>query len=134
MKLKQKDLKQYREKLAREQGDICALCGTKMEPHELTLDHCHETGHCRRVLHRSCNQSEGRILSWIKRSRAEDPLTFIENLVEYWVQDYSTSPVHPTHLTEQQKQIKKLKRKLKVLKTERGKQRVRDKIKQLQEQ
>lgn len=133
MRLKQKELQAYRKKLLKEQQGICPLCGTEIHPGEDTLDHDHKTGHCRRVLHRSCNQVEGRVLSWIKRSRSQDAVLFVQNMLQYWEQDYSLNPIHPTHLSEKQKQIQKLKRKRMKVKTERAKQRYTDQIRKLQE-
>lgn len=133
MRLKSKEIKKYRAELLREQKSICPLCETPILPGEDTLDHDHGTGHIRRVLHRSCNHAEGRILSWIKRSRGTDPVSFLQNMAEYWLDDYTRNPIHPTHKSLEEKHIQKLKRKLKTLKTERGKQRVREQIRDLQE-
>lgn len=131
MKLTVKEKQKYRLELLQKQQGICPLCGTVILPEESTLDHDHVTGKIRRVLHRSCNQAEGRILSWIRRSRATDPLEFLEALVQYWQEDYSSMPEHPTHKNLYEKELSKLKRKLRSLKTERGKARCRDKIQKL---
>lgn len=134
MKLKTKEIKAYRAKLLKQQKGMCALCGEPILEGEDTLDHCHDTGNIRKVLHRSCNQSEGRIKSWIKRSRATDSLLFLRNLLLYWESDYSENPIHPTHLSENQKEIQRLKKRMKKVKTEKTKQRYRDRIKELQDE
>jgi Recombination endonuclease VII len=131
MKLTVKEKGKYRNDLLQQQNNLCPLCGTVIFEGEQTLDHDHSTGKVRRVLHRSCNQAEGRILSWIRRSRATDPLEFLEALVRYWQEDYSDMPEHPTHKNEFEIKLSKLKRKLRSLKTERGKARCRDQIQKL---
>lgn len=44
MRIKQSEIKVYREKLLKEQNNICPLCKTKISKQEATLDHDHETG------------------------------------------------------------------------------------------
>ena len=119
-RLKQKDIKEYREKLLKEQDYVCPLCKTKIEYKEAALDHDHETGHIRYVLHHSCNQAEGRAVSWAKRSRDSDPYHFLRNLVEFHEKDYTHQPLHPNHLTENEKELKRLRKHQKKLKTQKG--------------
>lgn len=93
-----REIREYRERLLRKQRYICPLCRERIELHEATLDHCHVTGNVRAVLHRSCNAAEGKILHWAGvRSRGDDPLLFIKNLLAYWKRDFTESPMHPTH-------------------------------------
>lgn len=97
-RLQAKELKEYREKQLHSQKNICPLCETEVLPEEATLDHCHVTGHVRQVLHRSCNAAEGRILSWAgRRSRGDDPVKFLKNLLKYWGKSYLKNPIHPIH-------------------------------------
>lgn len=112
---------------------MCPLCETEIQTGHDTLDHCHQSGHTRRVLCRNCNQIEGRVLSWLRRSYTE-PITFLRNLVMYWEQDYEDTPIHPNHKTDIEKKIMKLKRRMRTLKTERARQKYRDKIRKLKEQ
>jgi hypothetical protein len=113
----------------------CALCGRDLDLSEAVLDHCHETGRVRGVLHRQCNQVEGRVISWVKRSGCgTDPSSvrvFIENILAYWDLDFSQNPLHPNHRTESEKEILKLKRRMKKLKTQKAKQRYKQKIEEL---
>ena len=127
MKLKQKDLKDFRYDLWCDQSHICPLCLKKIKDHEAVLDHCHTEGHVRRVLHRQCNSVEGKIMYWAKRS-GSDPIEFLKKVIEYQDLDYSNMPIHPKHLTEVEKEIKKLKRRQKQLKTQRGRERLQVKI------
>jgi len=107
MRLKPKDLKQYRIDQLKKQKNICPLCNEKILEEEAVLDHDHSSGKIRHVLHRSCNAAEGRIKSWINRSRFNgDHEVFISNLLEYIKQDYTCNPEHPGHLTKRCKQFK----------------------------
>ena len=110
------------------QGGICPLCLTGILPKEAALDHDHNTGHVRCVLHKSCNSAEGRIVSWAKRSRAKDPYFFLKNLYDLHRKDYSSNPIHPTHLTDNEKEIKKLRKRQRKLKTQKGRDRLQVRI------
>lgn len=134
MKLKQKQIKQYREHLIKLQQNQCPLCQSELLPEDAVLDHDHETGHIRFALHRSCNSAEGRIVSWAKRSRAQDPYFFLKNMYDLHRKDYSSNPIHPSHKTPVEKEILKLKRHMKKLKTQRGRDRVMKKIKELKKE
>ena len=133
MRLKPKEVKPFRLSLLRKQNYLCPLCETNILPHEATLDHDHGSGRVRRVLHRSCNQAEGRILSWIKRSRGSDAKIFINNLAQYWDVDYRDMPFHPNHRNDVEKEIDKLYKRMRKLKTKRAKQGYMDKINALKE-
>ena len=128
MKLRPKDLAAYRLEMLKKQGFQCPLCLNQIAPEEACLDHDHDTGHIRFVLHRSCNSAEGRILSWAKRSRADDKYEFLKNLYDMHRKDYRSNPIHPTYLTPNEKEIKKLKKHQKKLKTQRGRDKVQVKI------
>ena len=133
MRLKRQEIKEYRAKLLRKQQGICPLCSLKIEQEDATLDHNHTTGKVRRVLHRSCNTAEGKILSWCFRTKSNDPELLLSNLILYWRESYDDQPYHPAHLTEDQKLIKKYRRLLRKSKRERTKQKYRDLIKEVQD-
>lgn len=110
-KLKATEIKRYRERQIKRQKGICPLCRTELLPEDATLDHCHETGHVRMALHRSCNQAEGRILSWAgKRSRGDNPEEFVKNLLQYWKRDFHTKPIHHTHGQKKKKRKPRMKK------------------------
>lgn len=113
MKLRASQVKEYRERQIRRQKGVCPLCKEELLPEDATLDHCHTTGHVRQALHRSCNSAEGRILMWAgQRSRGDDPVEFIRNLLRYWQKDFTGKPIHHTHGRK-----KKRKRKPRMKKT-----------------
>ena len=127
MRLKAKDIKPLRELMLKQQKFMCMLCKKKLSYKDAALDHCHETGHIRGVLHKTCNSIEGRILHWAKRSRGK-PNEFLQSLIEYWAVDYTTNPIHPTHRNDAEKEILSLSRRARKVKTPAAKQRYRDKI------
>lgn len=132
-RLRQSEIKKYREKQWREQDRVCPLCGKRILKDQAVLDHNHGDGNIRMVLHRQCNHVEGRVLDWIKRvGNGVNPVEFLENLLSYWEQDFSKNPLHPNHLTENEKEIKKLRKRMRTVKKQQTKQKYRDRIKELQ--
>ncbi len=112
MRLKQTELKKQRTEMLSKQNSVCPLCNELILEEDAVLDHDHGTGKVRSVLHRSCNQAEGRIKSWINRSRfVGDHEVFLQNLIEYIQCDYSDNPEHPSHLTKLCKQFSALNKK-----------------------
>lgn len=107
-RLKQKEIKGYRTELWVLQDQTCPLCHQHIEKEDAVLDHCHKTGHIRAVLHRSCNSSEGRVMKWAYSSKAYDPLYYLNNLIKYHNEDFTSNPFHPKHLTPNEKEIKRL--------------------------
>ena len=127
-RLKQKELADYRYELWCEQSHICPLCDKQIEKEDAVLDHCHATGRVRRVLHRSCNSSEGRVMKWAYSSKSSDPFIFLNNLIKYHQSNYEDMPFHPKHLTPNEKEIKKLKKHQKKLKTQKARDRYQVRI------
>ncbi len=129
MQLKTSEIKSYREKQLELQLGICPLCYRGIAPSEAALDHCHRTGMVRRVLHRTCNSVEGRILHWAKRNGKIEYTKFIRNLLEYWSQDYSLNPIHPNHDKAKRVRKKKVRRVRKPVRSSRNtKQVLRKKV------
>ena len=95
--LTHREIKEWREKLLKKQKGVCPLCGELIATGEAALDHCYDTGHIRAVLHTSCNGAEGQVKRWAgRRSRGNDHILFVKNLLKYWKKDYSKLPLHPT--------------------------------------
>lgn len=129
-KLRQKDLPKYREELLDKQGGLCAVCQQPIEK-DPVLDHDHETGHCRGVLHRECNAVEGKLINWLRRFKI-DQTRFLEGVLAYWDAEHNQNPIHPKHKTEVEKEILRLKRKVKQVKKLETKKKYQDLIRQLQ--
>ena len=108
--LRPKDILPLRLKKIQEQANVCPLCELELLPEDAALDHCHTTEHVRQVLHRSCNSAEGKILHWAgQRSKGDDPVEFVSNLLGYWQQDYTDRPLHPTHGKPRKRRAKRRK-------------------------
>lgn len=133
-RLSNAEIAEYRERLLKEQNNVCPLCENHIEPDEAVLDHDHDTGLVRAVLHRSCNGSEGRILTFAStRCRSDDPKLFIRNLMKYWDADYGENPFHPQHQIPEEIERLALKRKLRHLKRQSTIDATKARIKELNE-
>jgi hypothetical protein len=131
-RIKQSEVQGIRERMLKEQKGICPLCGYPIDS-DPVLDHCHDTGKIRGVLHRQCNHAEGRVLDWIKRTgKRVNPLAFIKSLAAYWSTDFSKNPYHYTHSTAIEKEIRRLKKQQKKLKTDKKKAEYQQRIEALQ--
>jgi hypothetical protein len=106
-------------KLHKEQGGICPLCQRGIDlkiKGEAVMDHCHETGLVRGILHRSCNAAEGKVANAAGRWGAKTMdyesgvIPYLENLVAY-LKRPKHNLIYPSHLTpEEQKDKANLKR------------------------
>lgn len=131
-RLKTKEISDYRDKLLKEQNNLCGLQNIPIEEGQAVLDHNHTDGFIRSVLSRNANAIEGRILSLIGRLKGTpEPIQFLKDLIQYWEQDYSHHPYHPNHKLEQEKEKTKLKRKLKKLKSKHHIEKTKQEIKDL---
>ena len=73
------------------QNGLCPLCGKRIDltiKGEGVVDHDHDTGQIRGILHRSCNAAEGKISNaaarWgAKSSSYSDIIAYLESLVLY---------------------------------------------------
>jgi hypothetical protein len=107
----------YRKKLLAEQGGLCPLC---VLPVDLTLkgegvvDHNHDTGEIRGILHRSCNAAEGKAANAIGRwgtkvNTYDAIIAYTERLLHYW-KTSGTGMVYHSHKSPEEKaQADKLK-------------------------
>ena len=96
MKLKTTEVKPLRERLLTEQGGRCALCGQLIDEGKAVLDHDHATGHCRGVLHRSCNSVLGKWERGRRYGKDFDPVHAAKGLFAYLTKP-QTHPIHPAH-------------------------------------
>lgn len=102
--------------LKTKQDGLCPICQkeisleVKGNKSDYVVDHCHETGEIRGVLHRSCNAAEGKVANaagrWgAKSTKYEDIIPFLVNLVNYLKhsQLMGTGLMYPDHKTPEQK-------------------------------
>lgn len=103
-------------RLITKQSRLCAICGKPIDmtltgvKSDMVVDHCHETGLIRGILHKSCNSAEGKVVNaagrWgAKSTKYEDVIPFLENLVEYLKTSYTepSGMIYPDHKTPEQK-------------------------------
>lgn len=107
------EIPEITKELMKKQNYICPICGQSLlsvAASNRVLDHCHEKGYVRAVLHRGCNGTEGKVRrvfsSWGRSGESE--LTMIrslENLAAFWRLHMSpqTEYIHPSHMTGPQK-------------------------------
>jgi|TARA_Y100000310_G_scaffold341489_1_gene440795 hypothetical protein len=113
-------VKEIRDRLLKGQGGICLICNKPIERGLEVLDHQHENGRVRAVLHRSCNSLEGKIHNGIKRfaglDTTEDNVEVYElflRLTHFWQADYSQNPFHPSHKFAEHKEASLLRKAIK---------------------
>lgn len=97
--------------LTKKQGGKCAVCGFPFTQRDRpVLDHDHDTGRVRGVLHNSCNGAEGRIKSKAKMGHtgvsAADYVIGLGKYLELHKKP-QTRLIHHTHLTEDEKRLKR---------------------------
>ena len=132
-KLKSNEKAAYRAEQLDKQGGVCPLCENEIPEGQDTLDHCHDTGHVRKVLCRNCNSIEGRVKHWASRVQC-DAQQWLNNLMWYWNQDYTNNPVYPSHQTEIEKEISRLRKVMKKRKRAKTKAKYQAQINRLLKQ
>jgi hypothetical protein len=102
-KLKNNEIKPYREVQLGQQNQCCALCGQYIED-DAVLDHDHKTGLIRQVLHRGCNSLLGKIENSMPRSRVDIRRLegIAHNLISYLTTTH-TDILHPSYKTSEQR-------------------------------
>jgi hypothetical protein len=105
--LKPTEVAGIRAQLLKKQGGVCAVCGQKILGRDVAvLDHDHDTGFIRGVLHSSCNGIEGRMKSLAHRShKGVLSADYIIGLGKY-LEHHKVPRIgafHPTYKTPQQK-------------------------------
>lgn len=90
IKLKAKEVELVKKEYLVKQNFRCPLCDTTLAGIPLSkvaLDHCHDTGYCRGVLHMGCNRVDGivkkAIMQWGRTSGLKEQSAYIKRLGEY---------------------------------------------------
>lgn len=112
VKLARSAMRTFVAKLLKDQGGNCPLCGLPIDlkiKGEGVLDHDHDSGRIRGVLHRSCNAAEGKVANaagrWGAKSTAyKDIVPWLENLVAY-LKTPQQRFIYPYHQTEDEKRL-----------------------------
>ncbi len=95
------------------QGGNCSLCNKPINlkvmgnKSDYVVDHCHETGEIRGVLHRSCNAAEGKVANaagrWGAKSMSyKELIPWLKNMLEY-LEKPGTGLIYPDHKTVEEK-------------------------------
>lgn len=107
-KLSRSQMRPYTMKLLKEQNGICPLCTgpinmtlTAGHKTDFALDHCHETGRIRGVLHRSCNGALGKmdnaIGRWGAKSMSYEAIVpYLERVLKYYKEPLKPF-IYPSH-------------------------------------
>ncbi|QDP62318.1 MAG: hypothetical protein Unbinned8472contig1000_18 [Prokaryotic dsDNA virus sp.] len=110
------------------------MCERVIPEGKAVLDHNHKTGYVRSVLCNCCNRCESITKTFRRYGMPEECLpVFLENLLEYWKQDFSENPLHPKHKSETEKLIKVNKKKLKDSKRPETKEKYQGLLRELKE-
>lgn len=113
MRIKQSDIPALRDKLAKEQGGACRLCGIDLSGVVPCLDHDHITGKIRGVLCGNCNGIEGKIFNLVRRAKRDaTAIQFIGQIRNYWIShlDNPRPEEHPLHRTADEKRERRNKK------------------------
>lgn len=97
------------------QDKICPLCLREIVRENTVLDHDHDTGECRAVLHRGCNAILGKLENARNINGLQDQEAWenwLANVAKY-IQEAKMGVAHPTHKTEEEKRLLRNKRAVK---------------------
>lgn len=109
-KLARTAMRSWVAKQLKAQNGLCAICQTPIDltiKGEGVVDHDHDTGEIRGVLHRSCNAAEGKIANaagaWgAKSMKYRDIIAFLAKTLAY-LQRPGTGFMYPMHKTPDEK-------------------------------
>ena len=106
-----KHLESVRKQLVAKQGNVCAICGCRFTRTDgPVVDHDHETGVIRGVIHRSCNMAEGKLK--VKANRGHKGVKAYDLLIGLGMylekhKKAQTQLIHPSFMTNEQKRLER---------------------------
>lgn len=83
------ELKRFTTSFATQQKYRCAICRDVLKIGNMALDHCHDRGHLRGVLCRTCNTGEGKVkagaryMAKVTHLSKTDYIQYLRNLIAY---------------------------------------------------
>ena len=97
------------------QRGVCPLCGKPISlqvmgnKSDYVVDHDHETGEIRGVLHRSCNAAEGKVSNaaarWgAKSTKYKDIIPWLHRMLDYLENNEGTGIIYPDHKTPEERE------------------------------
>ena len=110
VKVPRTGMRAFAARMLKDQGGLCPLCGEEIDlkiKGEGVIDHDHDTGQIRGILHRSCNAAEGKISNAAARWGAKsalysDIIPYLESVVEY-LRKPASNFIYPMHKTADDK-------------------------------
>lgn len=113
-KLARSTMPSWKVRQVKAQGGLCPLCDLPIDlkiKGEGAIDHDHDTGEIRGVLHRSCNAAEGKVANAAGRWGAKSMdyavlIPWLERMVAY-LKGPRCGLIYHTHLTEDEKRLKR---------------------------
>lgn len=109
-RIKQSEIKTYREQYWRENNGICPICQQTLDLKDAVLDHRHSDGYIRNTIHRFCNTFISHIENNQKRNKiSPEQLANILANFEIYVNTHRLV-LHPTHRTPEEKALRAKKR------------------------
>jgi hypothetical protein len=97
-------------KLLKEQNGVCYACKEPIDlkiPKEGVLDHCHESGEIRGVMHRWCNGQLGKIENAaIRAKRGGTYKGWLVNAINH-ILTCKTGLMYPSHKTDEEKRAER---------------------------
>lgn len=115
MKLSRAQLRPMALSILQKQGGVCPVCGLEISTQvkgarsDYVVDHDHETGEIRGVLHRSCNAAEGKVANaagrWGAKSMAYTAIIpWLQGLLRYYEQP-GHKMIYPGHRTADERAL-----------------------------
>jgi Recombination endonuclease VII len=112
VRIKHAQIKAITEELLRRQGGLCEICEKEMTQRDgPVLDHDHDTGVLRGVIHRSCNAAEGKVrIKAMWAHKGVGKTNFLIGLGKY-LEKHKNNPrnlLHSSWLSKKEKAVMKI--------------------------